>query len=116
MPETVIDGEFLEVDPPHRLVQTWRMLMDPDLAAEGFTKLTHEIESVGEGVTKLTVIHELENAPRNAHVLAGGIESRAVAAAGRGCSATSSRCWRRGRTWPRVDDRDTPAGRRTTWR
>jgi len=76
VPETVIDGEFLEVDPPNRLVQTWRMLMDPDLAAEGFTKLTHEIESVGEGVTKLTIIHELENAPRNAHMLAGGIEAQ----------------------------------------
>ena len=117
VPDVIIDGEFLEVDPPHRLVQTWRMLMDPDLAAEGFTKLTHEIESVDDGVTKLTVIHELENAPRNAHVLAGGIESAGrEAAAGRGCSATSSRCWRPGRTWPRGDDRDTPAGRRSTWR
>ena len=51
------------------------MLMDPGLADEGFTTLTYEIEPVGEGVTKLTVVHELENAPRNAHVLAGGIES-----------------------------------------
>ena len=69
------EGKNLEVDPPHRLVQTWRMLMDPDLAAEGFTKLTHEIESVGDGVTKLTVIHELENAPKLADMLAGGREA-----------------------------------------
>ena len=75
VPDTIIDGEFVEVDPPNRLVQTWRMLMDADLAAEGFTKLTHEIESVGEGVTKLTVVHELENAPLNANVVAGGIEA-----------------------------------------
>jgi len=76
VPDVVIDGEFLEVDPPRRLKQTWRMLMDDSLKAEGFTTLTYEIESVGEGVTKLTVVHELENAPLNANVLAGGIESQ----------------------------------------
>jgi len=75
IPETIIDGEFLEVDPPRRLVQTWRMLMDGGLAEEGFTRLTHEIESVGEGVTKLTVIHDLEDAPKLANVVSGGIEA-----------------------------------------
>ena len=74
-PDVIIDGEFLEVDPPRRLKQTWRMLMDPSLAAEGFTTLTYEIEAVGEGVTKLTVVHELDNAPLNANVVAGGIEA-----------------------------------------
>ena len=44
MPDVVVDGEVLEADPPHKLVQTWRMLMDPELAAEGFTRLTYEIE------------------------------------------------------------------------
>ncbi len=24
LPDTVVDGEVVEVDPPHRLVQTWR--------------------------------------------------------------------------------------------
>ena len=37
--------------------------MDPAMAAEGFTRLTHEIEPIDGGVTKLTVIHELEGAP-----------------------------------------------------
>ena len=50
IPDTIIDGEFLEVDPPRRLVQTWRMLMDAEMAEEGFTRLTHEIEAVEEGV------------------------------------------------------------------
>ena len=68
----------------------------PDLAEEGFTTLTHEIESIGDGVTKLTVIHELENAPSSRTCSRAGSRPRAAAAAGRGCSATSSRCWRRG--------------------
>jgi len=73
-PEVVVDGEVLEADPPRRLVQTWRMVMDEEMAAEGFTRLTYEIEEGQPGVTKLTVIHDLEGAPRLAHVLAGGIE------------------------------------------
>ena len=33
-PDVLIDGEVLEADAPHRLVTTWRMLMDPATAAE----------------------------------------------------------------------------------
>jgi uncharacterized protein YndB with AHSA1/START domain len=40
LPEVIVDGEVLEVDPPRRLVQTWRMLMDPTAAGEGFSRLT----------------------------------------------------------------------------
>ena len=36
----IVDGELLEIDPPRRFVQTWRMLMDPGLEAEGFTTLS----------------------------------------------------------------------------
>jgi uncharacterized protein YndB with AHSA1/START domain len=75
VPDVIVDGEVIEADPPHRLVQTWRMLMDPDVAAEGFTRLTHEIELAGPGVTKLTVIHDLEGAPKLAALVAGGAES-----------------------------------------
>jgi len=42
-PEVAVDGEVLEADPPHRLVQTWRMAMDEGMATEGFTRLTYEI-------------------------------------------------------------------------
>ena len=73
-PEVVVDGEVIEADPPRKLVQTWRMLMDPDLQAEGFTRLTYEIEP-GEYGTKLTVIHELEGAPRLAALVDGKLES-----------------------------------------
>src|SRR3954463_2018718 len=39
IPDVVADGEVVEADAPHKLVQTWRMLMDPQVAAEGFTRL-----------------------------------------------------------------------------
>ena len=48
-PEVAVDGEIVEADPPRRLVQTWRMVMDPELAAEGFTRLTYEIEPTDGG-------------------------------------------------------------------
>ncbi len=73
-PEIVIDGEVVEADPPRKLVQTWRMLMDETMAAEGFTRLTHEIEPTADGVTRLTVIHDLTGAPTLANLLAGGME------------------------------------------
>ena len=74
-PDVAVDGEVIEADPPRKLVQTWRMVMDPEMAAEGYTRLTHEIEPAREGVTRLTVIHELEGAPRLALLLSGGMEA-----------------------------------------
>ena len=74
-PEIIVDGEVIESDPPRRLVQTWRMLMDPDLAAEGFTRLTYEIEPAEEGVTRLTVTHDLTGAPKLASLVAGEQEA-----------------------------------------
>jgi uncharacterized protein YndB with AHSA1/START domain len=72
--DVVGDGEVIEVDPPHKLVQTWRMLMDPEAAAEGFTRLTYEIAEGRGGVSKLTVTHELEGAPRLALYVGGQAE------------------------------------------
>jgi uncharacterized protein YndB with AHSA1/START domain len=73
-PDVGVDGEVLEVDPPHRLVQTFRMVMDEDMAAEGFTRLTYEIGEGKDGVSKLTVIHELEGTPKLAVLMSGGME------------------------------------------
>jgi uncharacterized protein YndB with AHSA1/START domain len=72
-PEVAVDGEVLEVDPPRRLVQTWRMAMDEAIASEGFTRLTYEISAGKGGVTRLTVTHELETAPMLALMLSGGM-------------------------------------------
>ncbi len=74
-PDVISDGEVLEADPPRKLVQTWRMTMTPELAAEAFTRLTYEIEPVRGGVTRLTVIHDVAGAPMIAAVLRGDGES-----------------------------------------
>ncbi len=75
-PEVVVDGEVLEADPPRRLVQTWRMLMDPEMKAQGFTRLTYEIEPIEGSATKLTVIHDLEGAPSLYALLGGEMEAQ----------------------------------------
>jgi uncharacterized protein YndB with AHSA1/START domain len=75
VPEDIIDGEVVDADPPRRLSLTWRMLMDPGMQAEGFTKLTYEIDPVDGGATRLTVIHELEGAPALAAMVGGQHEA-----------------------------------------
>jgi uncharacterized protein YndB with AHSA1/START domain len=70
-PDVIVDGEVIEADPPRKLVTTWRMLMDPEVAAEGFTRLTYEITPQAEGYCSLTVVHELDGAPKLAAMVSG---------------------------------------------
>ena len=68
-----VDGEVIEASPPRKLVTTWPALYDPETAAEPFSRVTWEIEPAGDGVTKLTVVHdELEASPKTAENVAGG--------------------------------------------
>jgi uncharacterized protein YndB with AHSA1/START domain len=76
IPDVVSDGEVLECDPPRRLVQTWRMTMTPELAAEAFTRVTWEIDPVRGGVSRLTVTHDVTGAPMWGAVAAGEAESQ----------------------------------------
>jgi uncharacterized protein YndB with AHSA1/START domain len=50
-------GEILEIDPPRRLVLSWRNEFIPELRAEGSSRMSYELEQQGDMV-KLTVIHE----------------------------------------------------------
>jgi uncharacterized protein YndB with AHSA1/START domain len=63
LPETCIDGEVIEAKPPRKLVHSWRFLFTPEQKAEGFTRVTWEIEPTTAGFCRLTVTHELEGAP-----------------------------------------------------
>jgi uncharacterized protein YndB with AHSA1/START domain len=73
-PDVVVDGEVLEADPPRRLVQTWHPVWDPETAAEPPTRLTYEIEPGPGDVTRLTVVHELADAPLVAAMVTGQVE------------------------------------------
>ncbi len=52
-------GEVVEIEPQKKLVLTWRNEFKPELREEGFSRLTYELEQVGESV-KLTIIHEMD--------------------------------------------------------
>ena len=76
MPDVVVDGEVLEADPPRKLVQTFRMLMSPPAAAEGFSRLTWEIAEVAPGVSRLTVTHDVTGAPNLEALVMGAYEDQ----------------------------------------
>ena len=52
-----LDGEILEIDPPRRLVTTFSAVWSPDVAADPPSRLTWEIEPMGEAC-RLRMIHE----------------------------------------------------------
>src|SRR5688500_18774720 len=47
-------GEIIEIDRPKKLVLTWQNHLFPELNEEGLSRLTYELEPVGESV-KLTL-------------------------------------------------------------
>jgi uncharacterized protein YndB with AHSA1/START domain len=53
----ISEGENLEVDRPRRLVQTFNALWSDDVKAEGTSRVTWEIEPVGDSC-RLTVTHD----------------------------------------------------------
>lgn len=54
-------GEVLESEPRRKLALKWRHELDPKLRAEGFSRMTYEIEKQ-DGMVKLTVTHEMDRA------------------------------------------------------
>lgn len=52
-------GEVVEIVPERRLVLKWRNEFMPEMRAEGYSRMTYELEPMGESV-KLTVIHEMD--------------------------------------------------------
>jgi uncharacterized protein YndB with AHSA1/START domain/DNA-binding transcriptional ArsR family regulator len=52
------EGKNLEVEPPRRLVQSATFLWSDDVKAEGTSRVTWEIEPVGDDSCRLTVTHD----------------------------------------------------------
>jgi len=50
-------GEVLEIEPPRRLVLSWRNEFVPEMREEGYSRLSYDFEQIGQSV-KLTLIHE----------------------------------------------------------
>jgi uncharacterized protein YndB with AHSA1/START domain len=60
----ILEGENLEVDPPRRLVQSFRALWGEDVKSEGTSRVTWEIQPVGDScLLKVThdQLHEYAN-------------------------------------------------------
>ncbi|MEO6957410.1 MAG: SRPBCC domain-containing protein [Antricoccus sp.] len=68
LPAVVVTGQVIESDPPHRLVHMWNPIWndDPD------TRLTWEITTGSNGLSCVTLTHELLGAVATAAEVAGG--------------------------------------------
>src|SRR5262249_39185425 len=63
LPDVVVDGLVEASHPPPKLVHTYRFLFSDQHKAEGFTRVTWDIEQVADGFCRLMVTHELDGAP-----------------------------------------------------
>jgi uncharacterized protein YndB with AHSA1/START domain len=66
----ISSGENLEVDPPRRLVQSFNALWSEDVKSEGTSRVTWEIEPVGDSC-RLTVTHDQMREGANSEIYGG---------------------------------------------
>ena len=66
----IAQGENLVVEPPRLLVQSFNALWSDDVKAQGTTRVTWEIEPVGDSC-RLTVVHDQLPASANAELYGG---------------------------------------------
>ena len=66
----IAEGENLDVDPPRRLVQSFTALWGDDVKAEGTSRVTWEIEPVGDSC-RLTVVHDQLREGANEQIFGG---------------------------------------------
>jgi uncharacterized protein YndB with AHSA1/START domain/DNA-binding transcriptional ArsR family regulator len=64
------EGENLEVDPPRRLVQSFTALWSDEVKAEGTSRVTWEIEPVGDSC-RLTLTHDQLREDVNSEIYGG---------------------------------------------
>ena len=69
-PRSLIEGENLLLDPPRRLVQSYRAVWDDDIAAQGTSRVTWDIEPVGDSC-RLTVTHDQLSEDAGSHLYGG---------------------------------------------
>jgi uncharacterized protein YndB with AHSA1/START domain len=69
-PTALCEGENLEVDPPRRLVQSFMALWSEDVKREGTSRVTWEIEPIGDSC-RLTVTHDQLREDANSEIYGG---------------------------------------------
>jgi uncharacterized protein YndB with AHSA1/START domain len=67
----IATGTNLEVDPPRRLVQSFTALWSEDVQHEGESRVTWEIEPVGDDSCRLSVTHDQLNEGANSELFGG---------------------------------------------
>ena len=67
----ISSGENVEVNPPRRLVQTFTALWSEDVKREGTTRVTWEIEPVGDDSCQLRVTHDQMGEDANSQLYGG---------------------------------------------
>ena len=67
----IASGENVEVDPPRRLVQTFTALWSEDVQREGTSRVTWEIEPVGDDSCQLRVTHDQLGESANSELWGG---------------------------------------------
>lgn len=74
--EKKAEGVILEIEPPHRLVMSWRFISFPGTENDSISQITWEIGAHAElqGVTLVTVVHDqFEQAVSTAKILENGL-------------------------------------------
>jgi uncharacterized protein YndB with AHSA1/START domain/DNA-binding transcriptional ArsR family regulator len=61
----ILEGENLEVDPPRRLVQSFRALWGEDVKTEGTSRVTWEIKPVGDSCLLMVTHDQLREGANN---------------------------------------------------
>ncbi len=69
-PGALVEGENLEVDPPRKLVQSFTALWGEEVRSEGASRVTWEIEPVGDSC-QLTVTHDQLREGANSELFGG---------------------------------------------
>ena len=69
-PTPISAGENLEIDPPRRLVQSFNALWSDQVEAEGTSRVTWEIEPIGDSC-RLTVTHDQLREGANSELYGG---------------------------------------------
>lgn len=72
-PDPMCDGEVVTVDAPRRLEQTWHALFGPETIAEAPQRLVWEITEGRNGVSCLTLEHDVSAAPVTGAVTSGSV-------------------------------------------